>query len=143
MNKFGKKTTNFGFYAYINDDNKLVIGEERWREGGDLYTGDWQGMRTPYIQKIREEDPTLFNEILDHFETDFATAINQSIDLLLDKFEFYLPKALYDKIKEDCLKNKWTSRVTHIQRTMDELKSTWSGEDDMVYIPAHYERRKK
>lgn len=143
MSKFGKKNTSFGFYAYINEDKKLVIGEERGRDGGDLYTGDWRGMSTPYIQRIRKEDPTLFNEILEYFRMDYAKAIDQSIDSLLDKFEFYLPKALYDKVKEDCLKNKWTSKETHILRTVDELKNTWSGEDDMVYVPAHYERRKK
>lgn len=49
MSKFGSKSTNFGYYAYIDDNNNLVIGEERWRDGGDLYTGAWQEMKTPYI----------------------------------------------------------------------------------------------
>lgn len=34
MSKFGSKSTNFGYYAYIDDNNNLVIGEERWRDGG-------------------------------------------------------------------------------------------------------------
>jgi hypothetical protein len=67
MSKFGETHTNFGFYAYINDDNKLIIGEERGCDGG-VYIGNWQGMKTPYIQEIKKEDPILFEQIVDYYE---------------------------------------------------------------------------
>lgn len=144
MNRFGKKYTNFGFYAYINDDKKLVIGEERGREGGDLYIGEWKGMNTPYLQDIMKEDPILFNEILEFFRMDFATAYNYACNKLLEEVEKHLSKALYDKTKADYLeKYHSNSKKYPIFSTMDVLKQEWEDGYEVVYVPAHFERKRR
>lgn len=56
-----------GFYAYM-ENNKLVIGEERWREGGVLYRGEYKGESTPYLRDIKEENVKLYNSIVKYFK---------------------------------------------------------------------------
>lgn len=57
---------NCGFYAYIEGGN-FVIGEERGREGGTLYCGLYKGEDTPYLNDIKLENTTLYNNIIKYF----------------------------------------------------------------------------
>jgi hypothetical protein len=47
----------------------LTIGEERGREGGILYRGEYKGENTPYMNNIKEESPALYNSIVQYFNT--------------------------------------------------------------------------
>lgn len=144
MRRFGKKCAGLGWYAYINDDKQLVIGEECGRDGGDLYVGEWKGMDTPYLLDIMKEDSVLFNEILEFFRMDFATVYDYACNKLLEGVEKHLPKALYDKTKADYLeKYHSNSKRNHIFSTMDVLKQEWEDGCEVVYVPAYFERRKK
>lgn len=141
---FGKSEP---FYAYIDDDDNLVIGEERGRDGGLLYVGPWKSSKTPYFLNIMEETPSLFNKLIKYYSpniaTVFADALNTQIEKLFDEFEVHLPKALYDKVKCDCLEIQCTSQKIHILRTLDELKDIWEDGYDIVFVPAHFEKKKK
>lgn len=57
-----------GYYAYADDNGKLVIGEERGREGGQLYCGEYRGINTPYMNDIKKESITLYNSIVKFFD---------------------------------------------------------------------------
>ena len=56
----------YGYYAYIKD-GLLTIGEERGREGGNLYTGEYNGEDTPYLKDIKKENIELYNSITEYF----------------------------------------------------------------------------
>ena len=56
-----------GFYACI-ENNELVIGEDRWREGGVLYRGEYRGENTPYLNEIKNENVKLYNSIVKYFK---------------------------------------------------------------------------
>jgi hypothetical protein len=55
-----------GFYALI-EDGQFVIGEERGREGGVLYRGEYKGDDTPYMYNIKRENIKLYNSIVKYF----------------------------------------------------------------------------
>lgn len=58
---------DIGFYAYIEND-ELVIGEDRWREGGELYRGEYKGKKqTPWLKAIKEENIELYNSITTYY----------------------------------------------------------------------------
>lgn len=59
----------WGWYAYAEND-VLVIGESFPHEGGDLYRGDYKGKDTPYLLKIKEDCPHIYNNIVKYFEKD-------------------------------------------------------------------------
>ena len=59
----------WGWYAYAENDI-LVIGESFPHEGGDLYRGDYKGNNTPYLLKIKEDCPRIYNKIVKYFEED-------------------------------------------------------------------------
>lgn len=66
-----------GFYAY-NENNKLVIGESRWHEGGVLYRGEYIGENTPYLNDIKKENVKLYNNIVRYYkecENDYKNAV--------------------------------------------------------------------
>lgn len=146
MKKFDFGNTR-PYYAYIDEDNKIVIGEERGRDGGILYTGPWEGSKTPYYFNILEENPNLLNDIVGYFNLKFSDVVSDALRSqtrnLLDEFEKHLPKALYDKVKCDCLEIQCTSQKIHILRTLDELKDIWEDGYDVVFVPAHFEKKKK
>lgn len=56
----------YGYYAYIKD-GLLTIGEDRGREGGNLYTGEYKGENTPWLKDIKEENEELYNNIVEYF----------------------------------------------------------------------------
>lgn len=55
-----------GYYALIKND-EFIIGEERVREGGILYRGEYKGADTPYINDIKNENLKLYNSIINYF----------------------------------------------------------------------------
>ena len=47
---------NFGYYAFIDRNGQFVIGEERGREGGELYRGEYNGENTPWLNSVKKEN---------------------------------------------------------------------------------------
>lgn len=62
-----------GYYAYIDENNTLFIGEERGREGGTLYGGPYIGEKTPYLTSLKKENIKLYKAIVDYFESRVET----------------------------------------------------------------------
>ena len=58
----------YGFWAFLDNEGMLVIGEERGRDGGQLYRGPWKGKETPYLFEIKKEQPKLYSKIVDYCE---------------------------------------------------------------------------
>jgi hypothetical protein len=59
---------DFGYYAWIENKDTLVYGEERGREGGILYRGEFKGDSTPYMVNLKLENPELYNSIVSYFK---------------------------------------------------------------------------
>lgn len=59
---------DFGYYAWIENKDTLVYGEERGREGGILYRGKFKGDTTPYMKDLKRENPKLYNSIVNYFK---------------------------------------------------------------------------
>ena len=57
----------YGYYAFVDNNGLLVIGEERGREGGELYRGEYKGEKTPWLNDIKEENVRLYNSIVRYF----------------------------------------------------------------------------
>lgn len=73
-NIFKGSRFDYGFYAFIDANGDFVIGEERGREGGELYRGKFLGEKTPKLCSIKTENSTLYNNIIKYFSE------NKSID---------------------------------------------------------------
>lgn len=59
---------DYGYYAFIDNNGQFVIGEERGREGGELYRGNYKGENTPWLRDIKEENIKLYNDIVKYFK---------------------------------------------------------------------------
>lgn len=59
---------DFGYYAFIDTNGQFVIGDERGREGGELYRGNYKGENTPWLNSIKEENIKLYNNIVKYFK---------------------------------------------------------------------------
>ena len=59
---------DYGFYAWVENNGELVIGEERGREGGTLYRGEYKGDNTPSIKNVKKENLELYNGIVEYFK---------------------------------------------------------------------------
>lgn len=66
-----KGSYKHGYYAYI-EDNKLVIGEDHGREGGETYRGTFADMPVSYKNELSENAPSLFNSILRYYAKETA-----------------------------------------------------------------------
>lgn len=55
-----------GFYAMV-ENGEFVIGEERGREGGVLYRGEYKGDDTPWMHEIKRENIKLYNSIVKYY----------------------------------------------------------------------------
>lgn len=55
-----------GYYAMI-ENGEFVIGEERVREGGVLYRGEYNGDDTPWMREIKRENIKLYNSIVKYY----------------------------------------------------------------------------
>lgn len=58
----------YGYYAFVDSNGQFVIGEERGREGGELYRGEYKGEKTPWLNDIKKENVRLYNSIVKHFK---------------------------------------------------------------------------
>lgn len=67
-NGFYGSRYDYGFYAWPENRDTLVIGEERGREGGELYRGKFKGDNTPYMKDIKDENPELYVSIVGYFK---------------------------------------------------------------------------
>ena len=80
---------SFGYYAFI-EDGKLVIGEERGREGGIIYHGDYKDVSYQVMYNIYKDAPKLHRSILEYYSAEinktpgpysFPHTFNDSRDL--------------------------------------------------------------
>lgn len=62
----------YGFWAFLDNEGMLVIGEERGRDGGRFYRGPWKGKKTPYLSEIKKEQPKLYSKIVDYYGKEFG-----------------------------------------------------------------------
>lgn len=69
---FTPNFSDYGYWAFLDNDGMLVIGEERGRYGGQLYRGPWKGEDTPYLFDIKKEQPKLFSKITNFYEKEFG-----------------------------------------------------------------------
>jgi hypothetical protein len=59
---------DFGYYAYIEDRYKLVIGEERGREGGILFSGTYaEAAERGWLATLLRENQKLYRAIDKYF----------------------------------------------------------------------------
>ena len=57
---------DYGYYAFVDRNGDFVIGEERGREGGELYRGVYKGENTPWMNDIKKENIKLYNSIVSY-----------------------------------------------------------------------------
>ena len=69
---FTPNFSDYGYWAFLDNDGMLVIGEERGYYGGQLYRGPWKGEDTPYLSDIKKEQPKLFSKITNFYEKEFG-----------------------------------------------------------------------
>lgn len=69
---FTPNFSDYGYWAFLDNEGMLVIGEERGRDGGQLYRGPWKGKKTPYLSEIKKEQPKLYSKIIDYYEKEFG-----------------------------------------------------------------------
>ena len=77
-NLFRGSNLDSGFYAWIEENGELTIGEERGREGGILYRGIYKGKCTPCMDEIKKENATLYTSIVRYFNehvNDYKNAV--------------------------------------------------------------------
>ena len=69
---FTPNFSDYGYWAFLDNEGMLVIGEERGYYGGQLYRGSWKGEDTPYLSDIKKEQPKLFSKITNFYEKEFG-----------------------------------------------------------------------
>ena len=120
----------YGYYAYIDSNNDFVIGEERGREGGELYRGEYKGENTPWLKEIRKEDVRFYNGIVryfneqvnDHKNAVMCSATMTDMEKLNEIFNinkedvkkqfpqlYYAILAVLDKEKKPCVSDYWNT----------------------------------
>lgn len=65
---FAGSNFKFGYYAFVDSNGQFVIGEERGREGGELYRGEYKGSNTPWLNDVKKENVRLYNDIVKYFK---------------------------------------------------------------------------
>lgn len=66
MFKGGTDLNGYGYYAYIEDDSKLIIGENGPREGGTIYKGKYKDAGST-MMLLKTEAPKLYKSIVDYY----------------------------------------------------------------------------
>lgn len=56
----------YGYYAYIEDGSKLIIGENWPREGGTIYKGTYKDAGST-MMLLKKETPKLYKSIVDYY----------------------------------------------------------------------------
>lgn len=121
---------DYGFYAWIEDNGEFVIGDERGREGGILYRGEYKGKSTPYLNEIKKENIKLYNNIVryfnehtnDHKNAVMCSATMTDMEKLNEIFNinkedvkkqfpqlYYAILAVLDKEKKPCANKYWNT----------------------------------
>lgn len=75
---FAGSNFNCGYYAFVESNGQFVIGEERGREGGELYRGEYKGEKTPWMHEVKKENVKLYNNIVRYFNehiNDYKNAV--------------------------------------------------------------------
>jgi hypothetical protein len=75
---FAGSNFKYGYYAFVDSNGQFVIGEERGREGGELYRGEYKAEKTPYMHDIKKENAKLYNSIVRYFNehvNDYKNAV--------------------------------------------------------------------
>lgn len=147
---FGKQMP-YGMYAYIDNKDNLVIGENEPREGGNLYVGKYKGIHTPYIREVMKDAPNIFNEIWDYYLDNVADYLKEFELVLTDGFvskvKRHIPSAFFDETA-DIMNKENNGQATEsdiVFACIERLKTYWEEQngEDLVYVPAHFEKKKK
>ena len=64
--KGGTDPHGYGYYAYIEDGSKLIIGENGPREGGTIYKGTYKDAGST-LSLLKKEAPKLYKSIVDYY----------------------------------------------------------------------------
>lgn len=129
-NLFRGSNFDSGFYAWIEENGELTIGEERNREGGILYRGAYKGKHTPWMDEIKKENSTLYASIVRYFrehENDHKNAVmcsdtmtdmeklNEIFNINKEDVKKQFPQLYYailavlDKEKKPCASEYWNT----------------------------------
>ena len=127
---FAGSNFNFGYYAFVDRNDQFVIGEERGREGGELYRGEYNGEKTPWMHDIKKENTKLYNSIVRYFNehvNDYKNAVMCSATMTdMEKLNeifninkedvkkqfpqlYYAILAVLDKEKKPCVSEYWNN----------------------------------
>ena len=91
----------YGYYAYVDSNGQFVIGEERGREGGELYRGEYKGEKTPWLNDIKKENVRLYNSIVKYFNDNVNNLTNDRFEKLKqiakDEFDVAIIKCNWSK----------------------------------------------
>lgn len=128
---FAGSNFKYGYYAFVDSNGQFVIGEERMREGGELYRGEYSGEHaTPWLPQIKEENTKLYNSIVryfrehenDHKNTVMCSTTMTDMEKLNEIFNinkedvkkrfpqlYYAILAVLDKEKKPCANEYWNT----------------------------------
>ena len=154
---FGRQTP-YGMYAYLDNNNNIVIGENNPRDGGDLYTGVYAGISTPHIRRLMKDAPKIFDKIWNYYHNSTLNEIDiNEIDYLKDfecvltnefitKIKRHIPSAFFDETADIMSKenNGQATESDIVFACIERLKEFWEKENgkNLVYVPAHFEKKK-
>ena len=79
--KSSRDNNGYGYYGYINEKNQLVLGESWPHEGGDLYTGPYEGA-VNILKTFKDKAPRLYNDIVKYYTKNQAEADVQALAFL-------------------------------------------------------------
>lgn len=153
---FGKQMP-YGMYAYVDNNNNIVIGENNPREGGNLYVGKYNGIHTPYIREVIKNAPNIFNKIWGYYYHNSPNCANVAsylkefefvlTDVFVSKIKSHIPSAFFDETVDIMSKenNGQATESDIVFACIERLKTYWEEQNgkDLVYVPAHFEKRKK
>ena len=71
--KSSRDNNGYGYYGYINEKNQLVLGESWPHEGGDIYTGSYEGA-VSILKTFKDKAPRLYNDIVKYYTKNQAEA---------------------------------------------------------------------
>ena len=127
---FAGSNFKVGYYAFVDSNGQFVIGEERGREGGELYRGEYKGEKTPWLNDIKKENTKLHNSIVRYFNehmNDYKNAVMCSATMTdMEKLNeifninkedvkkqfpqlYYAILAVLDKEKKPCASEYWNT----------------------------------
>ncbi len=125
----------YGYYAYVDDNSKLVIGEERGREGGELYRGEYKGENTPWLNEVKKENVRLYNSIVKYFK-EHKQNVNQFTDRGMEencRFCAYLAVAIDNA--EQAISNITYDTYPELNKeTIDKIKKACEILDDVLDV---------